>query len=74
MHVNDNCEEISEHADTDKGNLDQDSDEVARHGFQRTVENEAPLKNRNITEAIKRVSDGKAADKEQEIVVANWID
>ena len=36
--------------------------------------NEAPLKNVNIKEASKRLNDTKAADKEYEIVVANWIE
>ena len=38
------------------------------------MEIEALLKNRNVTEASKRLSDGKEADKEKEIVVENWIE
>ena len=63
IHANDNCENSLEHVDTDEDSSDQDSDEDARCGFHKTVENEAPLKNRNVTEASKRLSDSKAADK-----------
>ena len=71
MHANDNREQSSEHADTNEDNSDQDVDENARCGFQRTVENEAPLKNRNINEAIRRLNDAKAADKEYKRLVTN---
>ena len=74
MHTNDNYEQSSEPAGTDEDNSDQDSDADARFSFQRTVENKAPLKNKNATEATKRLNDDKAADKEYEIVVANWIE
>ena len=74
VHANDNCEQSLEHTDTDEDNSDQDSDEDARHGFQRTVENGAPLKNRNIAKAMKRPADGKAANKEYEILVASSIE
>ena len=66
MHVNDNYEQISEHTDTDEDNSDQDSDIDSRF--------KAPLKNLNITEVSKRLSDAKAANKEYERVVANWIE
>ena len=74
MHANDDCEQTLEHTDTDEDNSDQDSDEDGRTGFQRSVENEAPLKNRNTTESSKRLSGVKYADKEYEIVVENWIE
>ena len=51
MHANDVCKQSSEHADTDEDNSDQDSDEDARYGFQRTVENEALLKNRKCNQS-----------------------
>ena len=74
MHANDNYEQSSEYADTNEDDSDQDSDTHDRFSFQRTVENEAPLKNRNFIEASKRLNDAKAADKERERVVANWIE
>ena len=64
MHANNSCEQSSEHTDTDEDNSDQDSHEDARFSFQRTMGNEAPLKNININEAIKRLNDAKVADKE----------
>ena len=53
MHANDNCEQSSEHADSDEDNLDKDSDEGARFSFQRTVENKAPLKIEMLTKLVR---------------------
>ena len=74
MHANDDYQQSSEHTDTDEDDSDQDSDVDARFSFQRTVENESPLKNRNGTEVSKGLDDAKAADKEHERVLANWVE
>ena len=58
-HANENYEQSPEHTGTDEDDSDKDSDENSRFGFQRTVEDEAPLKNKNITEAIKRLNYAK---------------
>ena len=38
------------------------------------MQNEVPLKKAKINEASKRLSDGEAADKDCETLVAKWIE
>ena len=74
-HKNDNNEQSSERTKTDEDDdQDQESDADTRFGFQRTVSDEVPLKNVNVSEARKRLNDAIVANKECERVVANWIE
>ena len=62
-HANDDVEYNPEYTYTDEDNSDQDSDADAMFGFQRTVEDEAPLKNKIIPQSKKRLNDAIVADK-----------
>ena len=72
---NDDDEQSSENVETDEDNdSDQETDADGRFSFTRTVPDEVPLRKRKILEHKKINNDDIAADKEQERVIANWIE